>query len=212
MFTGLLIALFVIGTATVAGAGMLYASQKRQRLGSGSRDGDTKLLTDGRGNLIERSIYDLRVGDIVAADSVDYVVEGVLEYDEDGSKWRVGRLVDGDTVHWLVTGLGSQTSLRWMSTESELELAGYPPEQLDAAGIRFNMDKRGTATAHFRGELGNMPGKRGQQRSDTVDRCRWWRYESAGDDTLLVEQWGSEYRVLRGQHLGDGMLELIPGS
>ena len=74
------------------------------------------------------------------------------------------------------------------------------------------MDKRGTATAHFHGDLGNMPGKRGHDRPDTVDRCRWWRYESAGDDTLLVEQWGNEYRVLRGQHLTDGMLELIPGS
>ena len=31
-------------------------------------------------------------------------------------------------------------------------------------------------------------------------------------DTLLVEQWGSDYRVLRGKKVGDGMVELIPGS
>ena len=45
-----------------------------------------------------------------------------------------------------------------------------------------------------------------------VERCRWWLYTAPGDDTLIVEQWGSDYRVLRGKKVGDGMMELIPGS
>jgi hypothetical protein len=212
MLTGLLIALLVIGTATVAGAGMLYAAQKRQGQLPKGDGGDTPLLTDGRGNLLTRTIYELRVGDVVQYDGTDFIVEGALEYDEDGRKWRIGRLVDGDDVRWLVTGLGSQTSLRLMRNEDEVEVSGYPPETLHADDVRFTLDKRGTATAHFRGDLGNMPGKRGQTRPDTVDRCRWWRYESPGDDTLLVEQWGGEYRVLRGEHVTDGVIEMIPGS
>jgi hypothetical protein len=29
---------------------------------------------------------------------------------------------------------------------------------------------------------------------------------------LLINQWGSDYRVLRGKKIGEGTLELIPGS
>jgi hypothetical protein len=30
-----------------------------------------------------------------------------------------------------------------------------------------------------------------------VLRCRWWRYQAAGPDTILVEQWGGDFRTLR---------------
>jgi hypothetical protein len=29
---------------------------------------------------------------------------------------------------------------------------------------------------------------------------------------LLVEQWGSDYRVLRGKKVGEGTVELMPAS
>jgi hypothetical protein len=29
---------------------------------------------------------------------------------------------------------------------------------------------------------------------------------------MIVEQWGSDYRMLRGKKVGDGTVELIPGS
>jgi hypothetical protein len=52
-----------------------------------------------------------------------------------------------------------------------------------------------------------------QQRPEGhVERCRWWLYSAPGDDTLMVEQWGSDYRVLRGKKIVDGTIELIPGS
>lgn len=218
MFTGLLIALLIIGSATVAGAGVLYAAQKRKQLpgtthGSGSTD--AKLLTDGTGNLIERGVRDVRVGDVIQYTGRDYLVEGVVEYDEDGHRWRGARMVDGKEEHWIIAGmerLGGGDNLRLVHRDAELELSGYPPESLTVGDTRFALDKRGTATARFRGELGKLPGKRGDPKLDTVERCRWWRYESAGDATLIVEQWSGEYRVLRGTRVGDGVLEMIPGS
>ena len=45
-----------------------------------------------------------------------------------------------------------------------------------------------------------------------VERCRWWLYTAPGDDTLLVEQWGSDYRVLRGKKVGEGVIELMQAS
>lgn len=211
MFTALLITLLVVaGAATWSG--WVYTQRRRQLAGGPSDLSDAPLLGDGRGNLIERGIYELRVGDVVSYDGRDFLVEGVLEYDEDGRRWRGARMVDAGESHWLITGLGAQTSLRLMQTATDVEVSGYPPETLVAGGTRYNMDKRGTASARFAGDLGRMPGKRGQVREDTIDRCRWWRYESAGDDTMLVEQWGDEYRVLRGTNVPEGSLDMMPGS
>jgi hypothetical protein len=216
MFTGLLIALLIIGSATVAGAGVLFAAQKRKQLpGGGGASADPKVLTDGGGNLIERGVREVRVGDVITYAGRDFLVEGVVEYDEDGHRWRAARIVDGSDEHWIIAGmerLGSSDSVRLVNRDTELELSGYPPESLSVGDVRFSLDKRGTATARFRGDLGKMPGKQGDPALDTVERCRWWRYESAGDATMIVEQWSGEYRVLRGTRVGDGVLDMIPGS
>ena len=48
--------------------------------------------------------------------------------------------------------------------------------------------------------------------ADLVERCRWWLYDTPGDDTLIVEQWGNAFRVLRGVKLSSALIEMIPGS
>lgn len=211
MFTGLLIAALIIaGVGAAAGTGFAVA-RRRKSLGSGR---DRKLLTSG-GLLKERTIRDLKVGDVVQYGTQDFLVEGVINYDEDGHHWVGGRLVDGKHVKWVVAGMeriGARKSLRWLEVDTETELSGYPPETLFVGGHRYNLDKRGTATARFSGDVGDVPRARGGPGIDTVERCRWWRYESAGDETLIVEQWGGEYRALVGTHLTEGVLEMIPGS
>ena len=32
------------------------------------------------------------------------------------------------------------------------------------------------------------------------------------EDTLIVEQWGADYRLLRGKKIVEGTIDLIPGS
>ena len=49
------------------------------------------------------------------------------------------------------------------------------------------------------------------------NRCsRWPRarfpYSAPGEDTLIVEQWGADYRLLRGKKIVEGTIDLIPGS
>jgi len=213
VFTAVIIALLILGAATVAGGTLAYASQRRRELGG--RTSGAPLLTDGQGELVERGIDQLRVGDVLQLDSRDFLVEGVVAYDEDGHRWSAARIVDASDVRWVVVGLGragSRASVRMLRVDPEIELSGYPPESIDAGGIRFALENRGTASANLDGDLGDLPGRRGEAGLETVERCRWWRYEGPGSDTLVVEQWGGEYRALRGERLGDGAFELIPGS
>lgn len=210
MLTGLLIALLIAGGAVTVG-GLAWSAKRRRDAGEGS----AALLTDGSARLLERTVNDLRVGDIIQHDGRDYLVECVVAYDEDGHRWSAGRLVDGKDVLWLVAGmerLGSKDSIRLLVTDSDMELSGYPPETLVRDDVRFNLETRGTASAKFAGDVGKLPGKRGDPSLDTVERCRWWRYESVGDDSLIIEQWSGEYRAMRGKRISRELVEMIPGS
>lgn len=208
MLTGLLLIILVLaGVATAA------AMVPRRRALPG---GSVKALPPGaeEGELSMRTLRDLRTGDVVTLETRDYLVEGVVAYEEDGHRWNAGRLVDGGDERWLVTGLerGGAETTRLVQPDPDVDMSGYPPEVLVAGDVRYTLEKRGTATARLAGNTGLRTAGVAGGGAGTVERCRWWLYEAPGDDTLLVEQWSDTYRVLRGKKVSPTMMELIPGS
>ena len=203
----LLVLLVVVG----GGAAIGMAMRSNKQLPSG---GGQKQLPSAGDNLIERTTRDLRVDDVLTIDGADYLCEGMISYDEDGHRWIAGRVVDGSNVKWLVIGLerASVSSTRLLVQDSTTSLSGYPPEALVIDDIRYVLDKRGAATCSLFGDVGGLGAMKAGRPEGHVERCRWWLYNATGDDTLIVEQWGSDYRVLRGKKVGDGTVELIPGS
>lgn len=210
MLTGFLITILIVAAIATATAGSLaFMQRKRELAGSG----DAKALPSGsEGKLLERTMRDLRTGDILSYEGRDYLVEGVVQYDEDGHKWCAGRMVDVDDVRWLVVGMerGGSLVTRMVKEDESVEIEGFPPEVLLVGEHRFSLDKRGTATARMTGDtgLGTAPA----EGIESVERCRWWLYETPGDATMIVEQWGNTYRVLRGEKIGPGLIDMMPGS
>ena len=177
--------------------------------------GGQRALPAGSGDkLIERGVRDLRVDDVLTIDGRDFLCEGMINYDEDGHRWIGGRVVDGSDVKWLFVGIerASASSTRLLSQDSSTPLTGYPPEALVIDDIRYALDKRGAATCSLFGDIGGLGAMKKDRPEGHVERCRWWLYNAPGDDTMIVEQWGSDYRMLRGKKVGDGTVELIPGS
>jgi hypothetical protein len=209
VFTALLIAALIIaGAATAVGGGLILAAQRRKALPSS----DPKQLTAGSGHdLVERGFSDLREGDIVVYSGQDFLVEGVIRYDEAGHEWSMANIVDGKEQHWLLVGLErtGSASKRLLQPTKEIDLNGYPPELLVVDDTRFNFDKRGTATTSLLGNTGTLGGS---EKASSVHRCRWWNYQAPGDKSLLVEQWGDDYRVLIGRSVSDTEIEMMPGS
>ena len=206
MFTALLIGVLV----GVLGGGAYVAVRSRHRELDGQNE--QKQLTAGLdGNLLERTIRDLRVGDIVQYESRDYLVEGIIAYDEAGHRWTSGRMVDAGDEKWLMVGMekAGVDTVRLLAIY-DLDISGYPPETLVVGGVRYNLDSRGTATAKASGETDVIAGS--GLASDSVQRCRWWRYQGTGSKCLLVEQWGDSFRTLRGQSIRIDDLEMMPGS
>ena len=173
-----------------------------------------KALKPGSDTLVERGVSDLRVDDVLTMGAKDFLTEGLLAYDEDGHRWTAARIVDGTTVYWLVIGIErvSASSLRLLTQDVETQISGYPPEALVIGEVRYMLDKRGTASVQMFGDVGSLSALRKGRPEGHTERCRWWLYNAPGEDTMIVEQWGSDFRVLSGKRVGDGIIELIPGS
>ncbi|HEV7559050.1 MAG TPA: DUF4178 domain-containing protein [Kofleriaceae bacterium] len=206
----LLVLLTVVGGVAAVGIAM---NERRKALPAGGRE--QKALPPHIGdNLLERTVRDLRVDDVLTIDGRDFVCEGLISYDEDGHRWLGGRVVDGSDTRWLMVGLEriGAGATRLLSQDDSAPITGYPPEALVVGEIRYAQDKRGTATCKLSGDVGGLGDLKKDRPEGHVERCRWWLYTAPGDDTLLVEQWGGDYRVLRGKKIGDSTIELIPGS
>lgn len=205
----LLVLITLVGGTAAVGIAM----KDRKKLPGGSGGGQLALPAAGD-NLLERTIRDVRVNDIVTMDGKDFLVEGLIEYDEDGHRWRAARVVDNKDVQWLVMGIEriGAGATRLMKQDDTTTITGYPPEAIVVGEVRYAHDKRGAATAKLQGDVGALGDLKKDRPGTHVERCRWWLYSAPGDDTLLVEQWGSDYRVLRGKKTVDGTIELMPGS
>lgn len=202
----LLVLLTVIGGVAAVG---IAAGERRKSLAGGPE----RALPAPGDRPIERGVADLRVDDVLTIDGVDFLVEGLINYDEDGHRWVGARVVDGGDVKWLVIGIErAGGAMRLLTQDDATQISGYPPEVLVIGETRYALDKRGAATCALHGDLGALGALKKDRPDGHVERARWWLYSAPGDDTLLLEQWGSDYRVLRGKKVGEGTMELIPGS
>ncbi|HEY1555296.1 MAG TPA: DUF4178 domain-containing protein [Kofleriaceae bacterium] len=203
----LLVVLTVLGGVAAVG----IAAGERRKLAAGETP---RQLTAGGDKLVERTIRDLRVDDVVTIDGRDFLCEGLVSYDEDGHRWLGGRVVDGSDVRWLVIGIErtGAGAMRLLGDDTSTPITGYPPEAIVIGEHRYALDKRGTATCELRGDLAGLGGGAKDRPAAHVERCRWWLYNAPGEDTLLVEQWGEDFRVLLGKKVGEGTVELMQAS
>jgi hypothetical protein len=200
---------------TVIGGGAavsVAASARRRALGPGGSTG--RALPAGREPAGERTARDPRVNDVLTIDGKDFLVEGLINYDEDGHRWTGARVVDGNDIQWMIVGLDrvGTSAIRLLKQDESTQIAGYPPEVLVIGEVRFALDKRGAATCALHGDLGPLGALKKDRPEGHVERARWWLYTAPGDDTLLLEQWGSDYRVLIGKKVNESLIDIIPGS
>src|SRR5262245_61226046 len=124
--------LVLAALALASGGFLAYRAGKQS--GAGGRPalpgrGEHGPPARGSTPLLERGVADVRVDDVVQSQGRDWLVEGIIRYEEDGHAWRGARLMDGAEEGWLIVGLdrGVGMNVRLLRTASGVELSGYPP-------------------------------------------------------------------------------------
>jgi hypothetical protein len=174
-------------------AKMLEREQAEGQLGQGTRQLESD---DG-----SRTVRTIRLHDIVSYLGQDYMVEGVLRYDDDGWPWVTYMLVDGEDVRWLSVEDDDKLEVS-LWEEISCPILGEPPEFIEAEGIKFHMVERGEARVTQQGQTGRKQGL-------SVD---YFDYESNGEEMLSVERWGSEIEVSMGREIDPYGLDIFPGT
>lgn len=199
----------IVIVAIVVGAGAIGYTLYRA-LPSGAVQ---KLLAPAPAAPGERSLRELRAGDVVTRRGIDFVCEGAIAYEEAGHRWVAGLLVDTHTSHWLLAGIdrSSDATVRLLEVEPQLKLTEYPAERIALGDQVFALDKRGIATCTLSGDV-RFLAKSARPMRGSAERCRWWLYSAANGESLLVEQWGADYRALRGGKVDVAEFAIIHGS
>ncbi len=174
---------------------------------------------------LERTLFDLRTGDIVQADGRDWMVEDRLLYDEEGFQWLEYLLRDGSEGRWLSVCEDDWLEVSWLErgpAELALELDRQPlpfPGQITWEGVTYQLKEQGRAAVTSSSRTMNR----------RLSGCRYGDYEAPDGLVLSLERWdggspgsrpptpgsepgSAEAEVTLGRLLDPASLVLLPGD
>jgi hypothetical protein len=208
-----IVASIMLTLLLIAAAAAALGGYVAYRVGRSRSNKQLPAPSSSQNPLLERTIRDVRVDDVIQHGGTDYLVEGIIQYDEDGHTWRAARILDGGKVKWMMVGLerGPALTVRLLTAAADVDLTAYPPDTLERADVTYKVAQKGTATVTTQGNVSDIPGTKGLAAGAAL-RCRWWRYSAAGEKALLIEQWGDSYRALVGETVPSDDVELLAAS
>jgi len=191
-----LVCLLLVGL----GVASLVRSRSRTAVGGGGGS-DRALGASAPTAPVRSSVRALRLGDVVAYDGHDSIVERSYRFREGGSRWDEHLLVDGDYRRWL--SVEDDDGLECVVWERRPDPSLEPgPASIEIDGVSYEFDERGTADYTL--EEGAGPG--GSGRAEYADYL-------AGDRRLAFERFdGSGWEISVGTVVSEHAFDVYPGS
>ncbi len=150
----------------------------------------------------ERTVFNLKIGDIVQYIDKDWVVEGKLTYRDKGYAWFEYLLQDDNEIRWLSVDEDDRVEVAFLESTNFLDVEGTPPKQLNFVGDTYYQKEKGQATMS----------RTGTTLRRTAQICQYFDYEGPDDKVLSIEFWNGEYEVTVGQRINPKALILLPGD
>ncbi|MCP9927503.1 DUF4178 domain-containing protein [Cyanobium sp. CH-040] len=194
-------AVFLLALLVLAGVGVLLLQRRRRQAAQRRREARER----------ERTLFDLRLGDIVQAEAADWVVEDRLLYDQDGFQWLEYLLRDGGRSRWLVVCEDDWLEVSWLEPVDLVPPPPLPlPPELTWHGATYRLQEQGTASV-------TASHRRMNQR---LGRCRFADYTGPGERVLGLEVWAqaggaqadAEIEATAGRLIDPRSLTLLPGD
>ncbi len=152
--------------------------------------------------IVKRNALNLQVGDIVSYDLEDYVVIGVLEYNDEGWVWRDYHLESDDKHIWLSV---EQDDELYMGIFEKIKMPLEKPQQLITYdGIDFELDETSTARITVvEGQVGARVG----------NNVRYWDYCDEEDERFIsIEEWDGDFEFSYGYEIDPREVSFMAGS
>jgi ribonucleotide reductase alpha subunit len=150
----------------------------------------------------ERTVLNIRIGDIVTFDLVDYEVVGKITYRDGSYEWFAYQLLEGSSTKWLAAEMDDELELGVYETV-KLPVGEPFPKELKYEGKTYYKDEQGEARVTGEGRSKNINGR----------TTRYADYISEDEETYLsLESWGSEVEVSYGYDIEPYEIKIIAGS
>jgi hypothetical protein len=166
----------------------------------------------------------IRIRDVLSLSGRDYVVEGLVSYQLAGKTVSFARAVDGTEVLWIesppdggsaragtsaTSGTGTAPTSGTVVTDRllvlheihDLDLSVPPPESISYHGVVYVQRLAGRAMLEVSGAVPERPN----------GATRLWRYRSAGDLYLQIEEQDGRVLMSAGEAMHRGMIDVLPG-
>jgi hypothetical protein len=199
--------LIIVFVALIAAGAVIFVRQRRQ-VGAGAAGGGATERSSSRGlgqadapTQARTSVRGLQLGDVVAYEGHDCIVERTYRFSEGGSTWEEHLLVDGAFRRWL--SVEDDEGLECVLWERQPDPTLEPgPKTIDLGGVSYRFDEQGTADYTLEESAG--PGGSGRaEYSDYV----------AGEQRLSFERYdGSGWEVNVGAVVSEHVFDVYPGS
>lgn len=150
----------------------------------------------------KRTPLNLKVGDIVSYDLEDYLVIGLLEYNDEGWTWKDYHLESGDTRIWLS-----------VEQDDDLELGIFkkikmpldkPKQRITYEDITYQLDEASTARITIvEGQVGARVG----------NQVKYWDYCDDDEERFLsIEEWDGDLEFSCGYAIDKHEINFMAGS
>lgn len=151
------------------------------------------------------SVLNLRIGDIVSYDGIDYIIRNRMIYDSHGFKWFEYHLVDTITEKkvWLCVEDDDELEISICEIVDDFDIEEPIPKTILYRNEKFYLDEHDSATVYIESETG-------QEKSTQVE---YWDFYTKDDEKgFSIERWGSEYEFSISHFIEEYQLSILPGE
>ncbi|WP_425447196.1 DUF4178 domain-containing protein [Dethiothermospora halolimnae] len=150
----------------------------------------------------ERNIFNLKVGDIVSIEDVDYEVKGVMKLNDSGWKWTEYKIKDARQTYWL--SVEEDDEIEISLSHKVTAITTEPPKKYEYEGVTYYMQEGSEAVVE------DVSGKINVSKGDRVD---YYEYSDSDDEKLLsIEIWDGQVEMSKGRWIETFEIEIFPGS
>jgi Domain of unknown function (DUF4178) len=185
--------------ALIAIGAMIYIINYKEPILTGKNN---QQLPAKKRNLLECTIFNLEIGDIIQHLGIDWVVEGKLTYKVGAYSWFEYLLQNDEKIAWLSVEEDDIVEVALLEPTNQLDISEIPPQELNFAGEVYKLEDSGTAKMT----------RTGLTMRRTAEKCQYFDYEGNDKKVLSIEIWDGDIEVSIGEKISPRSLTILPGD